>query len=340
MTTNAELIARLPKAEIHIHIEGSLEPEMMFSLARRNNISLPFDSIEDVKKAYKFNNLQDFLDLYYQGMSVLQTEQDFYDLTRAYLERVHRDNVRHTEIFFDPQGHLPRGVGFATCLDGIWRAVEDCQREFGIRSSLIMCFLRHLDEADAEKTLDLALAHKDRIIGVGLDSSELGHPPEKFKRVFRRARDEGFLLVAHAGEEGPPDYVWQALDILGVDRVDHGNRALEDAALVKRLAADKMALTVCPLSNLRLRGIPQMTDHPIRRMLDAGLLATVNSDDPSYFGGYMNENFSALDEALGLTQDEIVQLARNGFEAAFLDDDAKRVALEEVALEESDLTIK
>ena len=328
MTINADLIARLPKAEIHIHIEGSLEPDMMFSLAGRNKITLPFSSIEEVKKAYNFNNLQDFLDLYYQGMSVLQTEQDFYDLTRAYLERVHTDNVRHTEIFFDPQGHLPRGVDFETCLDGIWRAVEDCENEHGVTSKLIMCFLRHLDEADAEKTLDMALAHKDRIIGVGLDSSELGHPPEKFKHVFRRARDEGFLLVAHAGEEGPPDYVWQALDVLGVDRIDHGNRALEDAALVKRLAADKMALTVCPLSNLRLCGIADMAEHPIKRMLDAGLMATVNSDDPSYFGGYMNENFSALDAALGLSGEEITQLARNGFEAAFLDADTKRAALE------------
>jgi adenine deaminase len=329
MTANADLIAQLPKAEIHIHIEGSLEPEMMFSLARRNEISLPFDSVEEIKKAYSFNNLQDFLDLYYQGMSVLQSEQDFYDLTRAYLERVQADNVRHTEIFFDPQGHLPRGVGFETCLDGIWRATRDCEDEHGLTSKLIMCFLRHLDEVEAEKTLDLALAHKDRITGVGLDSSELGHPPEKFKRVFRRARDEGFLLVAHAGEEGPPDYVWQALDVLGVDRIDHGNRALEDTALVKRLAADKMALTVCPLSNLRLCGISKMADHPIKQMLDAGLMATVNSDDPSYFGGYMNENFSALDEALGLAPEEILQLARNGFEAAFLDGEAKRTALEE-----------
>ncbi len=329
MTANAELIERLPKAEIHIHIEGSLEPDMMFSMARRNGITLPFNSVEDVKKAYNFNNLQDFLDLYYQGMSVLRTEKDFYDLTRAYLERVLAENVRHTEIFFDPQGHLARGIGFETCLNGLSRAIEDCEREYGISSSLIMCFLRHLDEADAEKTLDMALAHKNRIIGVGLDSSELGHPPEKFKRVFRRARDEGFLLVAHAGEEGPPDYVWQALDVLGVDRIDHGNRALEDAALVKRLAADKMALTVCPLSNLRLCGISDMADHPIQRMLDAGLMATVNSDDPAYFGGYMNENYSTLDKALGLSSDEITRLARNGFEAAFLDVDAKQAALEE-----------
>ncbi len=328
MSPHAQLIKSLPKAEVHIHIEGSLEPEMLFSLAQRNGISLPFGSVNEVRDAYDFSNLQDFLDLYYQGMSVLQTEQDFYDLMRAYLERVHADNVKYTEIFFDPQGHLPRGVGFDTCLDGLWRAIGDCEREFGIRAKLIMCFLRHLDEADAERTLDLALVHKDRIIGVGLDSSELGHPPEKFKSVFRRARDEGFKLVAHAGEEGPPDYIWQALDILGVDRIDHGNRALEDDALVKRLAADKMSLTVCPLSNLRLRGISQMADHPIRRMLDMDLKPCVNSDDPSYFGGYMNDNFSALDKALDFKEDEVFALARNGFEAMFLGSDEKSKALE------------
>jgi len=327
MIANKALIERLPKAEIHIHIEGSLEPEMMIELARRGNVSLPYASVEDCRKAYNFSCLQDFLDLYYQGMSVLRTQQDFYDLATAYLRRSQADNVRHAEIFFDPQAHLERGISFETVFEGLWRALEDGEKNFGIKSSLIMCFLRHLDEADAARTLDLALPYKDRIIGVGLDSSENGHPPEKFKNVFARAREEGFLLVAHAGEEGPPDYVWQALDILGVDRIDHGNRALEDAALVQRLRADRMALTVCPLSNTCLANVADMKQHPIRRMLELGLNATVNSDDPAYFGGYMNANFHAIDEALNLSRNEIVTLARNGIAATFMPDAEKAAAL-------------
>lgn len=321
------LIPRLPKAELHIHIEGSLEPEMMFALARRNNVTLAYNSVEAIRAAYNFGQLQDFLNLYYQGMSVLLTEADFYDLTSAYLKRVAADGAVYTEIFFDPQGHLERGVPFDTVIDGIHRATVDAERDFGVESRLIMCFLRHLDEADAERTLDLALPHKDRIVAVGLDSSEVGHPPAKFARVFTRARDAGFLLTAHAGEEGPPDYVWEAIDVLGVDRIDHGNRALEDSALVRRIAADGLTLTVCPLSNLRLCVVDDMTAHPIRAMLDAGLNATVNSDDPAYFGGYLNDNFAAVTNALGLSDDEIKALARNAFAGAFMPDVEKQAAL-------------
>jgi adenosine deaminase len=312
------LITRLPKCELHIHIEGSLEPELMFALAARNGVKLPYDSVEAVRRAYQFGNLQDFLDIYYRGMSVLKVEQDFYDLAWAYLQRAQADNVRHVEMFFDPQGHTSRGIAFATVVDGLYRAIADARRELGVEAHLIMCFLRHLDEADAEKTLDQALPHRDRIIGVGLDSSEVGHPPSKFKHVFRRARDAGFFPVAHAGEEGPPQYVWEALDLLGVGRLDHGNRSLEDQALVARLARERMALTVCPLSNWRLRVVPDLVHHPLRRMLDQGLKATVNSDDPAYFGGYVNANFRAVGDALKLDRDEIVALVRNGFDASLL----------------------
>src|SRR5713101_10189379 len=284
------LIKRLPKCELHIHIEGSLEPELMFALARRNGIRLRYPSAEALRQAYQFRNLQDFLNIYYQGMAVLNTEQDFYDLAWAYLERARADNVRHVEMFFDPQGHTSRGVPFATVLAGLTRAIGDAEQKLGVKASLIMCFLRHLDEADAERTLDCALAFKDRIAGVGLDSSEKGNPPGKFKRVFERAREAGFFLTAHAGEEGPPSYVWEALDLLGVGRIDHGNRSLEDQVLVRRLAHEQVALTVCPLSTLRLRVVDDLTRHPLRRMLDQGLKVTVNSDDPAYFGGYVNKN--------------------------------------------------
>lgn len=319
----AAFIAALPKAELHLHIEGSLEPELMFELARRNGIAIPFATIDDVRAAYAFSNLQDFLDIYYQGMGVLQTEQDFYDLTAAYLARAHADGVRHAEIFFDPQGHTARGIPFATVIGGITRALDDAQARYDMSSRLIMCFLRHLSEEEAEATLDEARPWLDRIDGVGLDSSEVGHPPAKFQRVFARARDLGLRLVAHAGEEGPPEYVHEALDLLGVDRIDHGNRSLEDKALVARLADDAMCLTVCPLSNLKLCVVDDMTAHPLKTMLDAGLLATVNSDDPSYFGGYVNANYTAVADALDLSRDELVTLARNSFLGAFLDDDAK-----------------
>ncbi len=324
---SAEYIDRLPKAELHIHIEGSLEPEMAFAMAEAQGIELAYPSVEALRSAYDFGNLQEFLDLYYQGMSVLNREQDFYDLTDAYLARAAADGVTYAEIFFDPQGHTERGVSFETALGGIHRALTDGVAKHGLTASIIMCFLRHLDEADAERALDAALGHKDKIIGVGLDSSEVGHPPNKFKNVFTRARDEGFRLTAHAGEEGPPEYIWEALDILGVERIDHGNRALEDDALMRRLAADNMALTMCPLSNLRLCGIDDMKDHPARRMLEAGLRVTVNSDDPAYFGGYISENFRQLDAALGLTNEELAVMARNGFDAAFVAESERTAAL-------------
>jgi adenine deaminase len=324
------LIKRLPKCELHIHIEGSLEPELMFALAKRNNVKLPYGSVEAVRRAYQFGNLQDFLDVYYQGMSVLVTEQDFYDLAWAYLKRARADNVRHVEMFFDPQGHTVRGVPFATAIGGLHRAIADARRELGVDASLIMCFLRHLDEADAEKTLDVALGFRDQIAGVGLDSSETGHPPSKFKRVFRRARDAGLFLTAHAGEEGPPSYVWEALDVLGVKRIDHGNRSLEDDSLVARLAGERMALTVCPLSNLRLRVIDELIHHPLRRMMDKGLVVTVNSDDPAYFGGYVGDNFRAVAGALSLTREEIVAIARNSVQASLMPAAEKLSLLAEV----------
>jgi adenosine deaminase len=319
----AAFIAALPKAELHLHIEGSLEPELMFELAQRNNVAIPFASVEEVRAAYAFSNLQDFLDIYYQGMGVLITEQDFFDLTAAYLARAHADAVRHVEIFFDPQGHTARGVAFATVVTGITRALDDAQARYGMTSKLIMCFLRHLSEADAEATLDEALPFLDRIDGVGLDSSENGHPPSKFERVFARARALGLNIVAHAGEEGPPDYVVEALDLLNVDRIDHGNRSLEDPALVARLAARGITLTVCPLSNLKLCVVDSLADHPLKTMLDAGLRATVNSDDPSYFGGYINANYLAVADALDLSKADLVTLARNSFTGSFLDDAAK-----------------
>ncbi|WP_332820017.1 adenosine deaminase [Sphingopyxis sp.] len=316
-------IARLPKAELHLHIEGSLEPELMFTLAQRNHVAIPFASVEEVRAAYAFSNLQDFLDIYYQGMGVLHTEQDFFDLTAAYLARAHADAVRHVEIFFDPQGHTTRGVAFATVVAGITRALDDAEAQYGITSKLILCFLRHLSEAEAEATLDEALPFLDRIDGVGLDSSEVGHPPSKFERVFARARGLGLKIVAHAGEEGPPAYVHEALDLLKVDRIDHGNRSLEDPALVSRLADEAMCLTVCPLSNLKLCVVDYIGAHPLKIMLDAGLVATVNSDDPSYFGGYVNANYRAVADALDLSRAELVTLARNSFTGSFLDDAAK-----------------
>jgi adenosine deaminase len=312
------LASALPKAELHLHIEGSLEPELLFKLAQRNKIEIPFACVEDVRKAYEFSELQDFLDIYYQGMAVLITERDFYDLTYAYLERVAADNVVHVEIFFDPQGHTERGVAFDTFMRGITSALADGEEQLGISSHLIMCFLRHLDEEDAIKTLEQALPWREHIIGVGLDSSELGHPPSKFQRVFEQARAASFKCVAHAGEEGPPEYVQEALDLLQIDRLDHGNRALEDDKLVDRLADNGMTLTVCPLSNLKLCVVHDMKDHPMKRMLEAGLAATVNSDDPAYFGGYINQNFEAIIDALELTEQDIRTLAENSFRGSFL----------------------
>jgi adenine deaminase len=327
------LIARLPKAELHLHIEGTLEPEMLFALAERNGVPMPFPSPEAVRAAYAFNDLQDFLDIYYQGMAVLREEQDFYDLTMAYLDHAAADNVRHVEIFFDPQGHTERGVSFDTVMTGICRALDDGKARHGISHRLIMCFLRHLSEADAFSTLASAEPWLHRITGVGLDSSELGHPPEKFAGVFALARSKGLKLVAHAGEEGPPDYVWQAIDVLGIDRIDHGNRALEDPKLIDRIAADGLTLTVCPLSNQRLCVTPDLAESPVARMLDLGLNVTVNSDDPAYFGGYINDNFRAVAAALDLTDAQIVRLARNSFSGSFLAAEEKDRLLMEIEVE-------
>lgn len=331
MTTELkQLVAQLPKAELHIHIEGSLEPTMMFELAERNAIVLPYPDIESVSNAYNFNCLQDFLNLYYQGMSVLLTQQDFHDLTWAYLQRCHQQNVVHCEIFFDPQGHTERGVGFEVFMGGICSALDKAQTELGISSKLIMCFLRHLDEDSAFATLEAAEPYLGLIAGVGLDSSEMGRPPNLFANVFTRAGELGLKRVAHAGEEGPPEYVYEALDLLNVDRIDHGNRSLEDKTLVQRLVDEGMSLTVCPQSNLRLAVVKDMSEHPIRKMLALGLNACVNSDDPAYFGGYMNENFYALIEAVGLTRDEIFQLTINGFKSSFLSQDEKQTHLDRI----------
>lgn len=323
-----QFIHGMPKVELHLHIEGSLEPEMMFDLARRNKVAIPFASADEVREAYNFSNLQDFLDIYYQGMNVLRTRQDFYDLTMAYLAKMKDQNVHHVEIFFDPQGHTERGIPFDVPLTGIKGALADGERQFGITSKLIMCFLRHLSEESAMVTLDEAMAYRDQIDGVGLDSSENGHPPEKFLRVFERARAAGFKLVAHAGEEGPPAYVRQAIDGLKIDRIDHGNRSLEDDELVSDIIRRGLGLTVCPLSNLKLCGVSDLRQHPLKTMLDRGLNATINSDDPAYFGGYMNENFVAVAGALNLGVTDIVQLAANAIDVSFMTLDQKRRALE------------
>jgi len=314
------LIDALPKAELHLHIEGTFEPELMFEIAARNGVQLPFGSVEAVRAAYEFSDLQSFLDIYYAGAGCLQTERDFHDLTAAYLRRAHADNVAHTEIFFDPQTHTDRGVAFETVLDGITSAVDAAEREHGLSSRLILCFLRHLDADAAMATLEAALPHRERILGIGLDSSEVGNPPSRFAAVFDRARDEGFLAVAHAGEEGPPKYIREALDLLQAQRIDHGVRCEEDLDLVARLRDEQIPLTVCPLSNVRLRVFDTMADHNLGRLLDAGLCVTVNSDDPAYFGGYVNDNYRAAAEGLQLSAAQVVQLVRNSFLASFLDD--------------------
>ncbi len=356
-------IQAMPKVELHLHIEGSFEPELVFEIAERNglevkiekpapqndeqraaneklthkaseigiapeinedgSVKVVFDTPEQLAQAYDFDNLQEFLDIYYAGMNVLQSEQDFYDLTMAYLEKCNEQNVVHTEIFFDPQGHTERGVAFDTVINGIDRALKDGEKEFGISSGLIMSFLRHLSEEDAIKTWEEAQPHLDKFIGVGLDSSELGHPPSKFKNVFAFAKDSDKLCFAHAGEEGPPEYVWEALDILEVDRIDHGNRSLEEGALVDRLVQDGKALTICPLSNDKLQVVGDMEDHPLKIMLDLGLVATVNSDDPAYFGGYMNENFEAVQQALDLTIEDINALVCNSIDGSFASNERK-----------------
>lgn len=321
MSGHDAFIAGLPKAELHMHIEGSLEPKLMFALAKRNRVEIPFRSVEEVRTAYSFSNLQDFLDIYYRGADVLRTEEDFRDLAAAYFDRAAADAVIHSEIFFDPQTHTARGVPFGVAAAGLLAGMDEAQARHGISSKLILCFLRHLDEAEAFATLAEAEPWLDRIEAVGLDSSELGHPPEKFARVFAAAAGMGLKRVAHAGEEGPADYVWQALDLLQVDRLDHGNRSLDDPALVERLVREQMTLTVCPLSNLKLCVVPDMAVHPIDRMLEAGLRVTVNSDDPAYFGGYVNDNYRAVAEGRGLGREQLATLARNSFLGSFLGTD-------------------
>ncbi len=316
-------IAKIPKAELHIHIEGSFEPELMFEIARRNNISLKYKSVEELKNAYNFNNLQEFLDIYYEGAKVLIKQDDFYDLTYAYLKRAAADNVVHSEIFFDPQTHTSRGVGFNEVISGITTAMDDARKNLDISSSLIMSFLRHLSEEEAFATLKEALPHRDKIIGIGLDSSEKGNPPQKFKSVFAECKQLGFKLMAHAGEEGPAEYVADSLNILQIDRIDHGNRSLDDDTLVERIVEEGKALTVCPLSNLKLKVVKDMRNHPLKKMLDQGMKATVNSDDPAYFGGYINDNFLAVQKALNLSKNEIRTLALNSIEASFMDEDKK-----------------
>ena len=317
------LLAAMPKAELHIHIEGSLEPELIFALAQRNGVAIPYASVEDLRRAYAFTNLQSFLDIYYAGASVLLKEQDFYDMAWAYLQRAAADHVLRAEIFFDPQTHTARGVAMETVVNGLWRACQDA-RKLGVDAELILCFLRHLSEAEAFETLEQALPFRDKFIGVGLDSSEVGHPPEKFARVFAKCRQLGLHLVAHAGEEGPPEYVWAALDVLKVERVDHGVQSAKDAALMRRLAQERIPLTVCPLSNLKLCVFPELKQHNLRQLLDAGLCATVNSDDPAYFGGYVNENFLQTFAATGLDARHAYQLARNSFEGSFASDAQKK----------------
>ncbi len=325
-----EWIRALPKAELHIHIEGSLEPEMMFELAARNGVELRYGSVEEVHAAYAFTDLQSFLDIYYEGMAVLQTERDFHDLARAYFERAHADGVRHAELFFDPQAHTARGVPFETVVNGLHAAIEEARRALGISASLILCFLRHLPAAEAMTTLEEALPFRDRIVGVGLDSSEAGFPPQDFAAVYERARAAGLRAVAHAGEEGPPDYVWQALDLLGVERIDHGVRSEEDPALLERLVRDGVPLTMCPLSNVKLRVVDRIEDHNLGRLLDRGVRVTINSDDPAYFGGYIGDNYIAAAEALALSREEVVAIAHNSIEATFLDDAAKAELLAEL----------
>jgi len=327
-----KFLETLPKAELHIHIEGSLEPELLFKIATRNRIKLPYENENQLRKAYQFDGLQTFLDIYYQGAGVLQTEQDFYDMTWAYLQRCQDQKIVHTEIFFDPQTHTGRGVDFDTAVTGITRALDDGKNKLNISNYLILCFLRHMGANAAMDILKQALDYKQQIIGVGLDSSENGFPPHQFTRVFEKAREEGFLTVAHAGEEGPPEYIWQALDLLKVKRIDHGIRCIEDPDLMARLIKEQIPLTVCPLSNIKLKAFDQMKDHNILQLLDKGLKVTVNSDDPAYFGGYLNENFFALYNALGMNKDQAVLLARNSFEASFLAPEDKQRLLNQLEI--------
>ena len=323
-------IRGLPKAELHVHLEGCLEPELLLEIARRNAVSIRFRTVDELRRSYRFSDLQSFLDVYYEGTSALLTERDFHDLTWAYLRRARQDNVRHTEVFFDPQSHTRRGVPFEAVVTGIHRALEAGCRQYGMTAGLIMCFLRHLSEAQALEALEQALPFKSWIVGIGLDSAEAGNPPARFAGVFARARTAGFRAVAHAGEEGPPEYVRQALDLLGAERIDHGVRAAEDPALMQRLARERVPLTVCPLSNVRLGVFPSMEAHNLKRLLDAGAMVTINSDDPAYFGGYLADNYLAAQRALGLNRADLARLAANAFEASFIAETERHVLLREL----------
>lgn len=322
-TSLLQLIESIPKVELHLHIEGTLEPELMFMLAQKNEVKIPYHSVGEVKNAYQFQNLQDFLNIYYAGANVLITEQDFFDLTWAYLQKAHSQHIVHVEIFFDPQTHTHRGIPFETVVTGIHNALLKAEKELGITSHLIICFLRHLSEQDAINTFHEALPFKNLIKGIGLDSSEKGNPPQKFEKVFQMAKKEGFKTVAHAGEEGPAEYVYDAIHLLNIDRIDHGNNALDNPTLVKEIVQKEMALTVCPLSNQKLKVVPDLTKHPIKKMLDLGIKATINSDDPAYFGGYLNENYFAIIENLQLSKKEILTLIKNGFSASFMEEKIK-----------------
>ncbi|MDR3665672.1 MAG: adenosine deaminase [Ignavibacteriaceae bacterium] len=320
----------IPKAELHLHIEGTFEPELMFKIAKRNNISIKYSSVEELRNAYSFNNLQDFLNIYYAGANVLVTQEDFYDLTKAYLDKVHLQNVQHCEIFFDPQTHTSRGIGFGTIINGIHKALVEAKEQDGITSKLIMCFLRDLDSDSAMKTLEEAIPFKDWIMAVGLDSAEVGNPPSKFTEIFNHARNNGFITVAHAGEEGPADYIWEALDLLKVSRIDHGNNSLDDKKLVDELVRLKVPLTICPLSNYKLRVVKDLKNHPLKKMMNMGLVITINSDDPAYFGGYINENYCAIAEALELSKEDIYLIAKNSINASFLNDNEKELLYKKV----------
>ena len=325
-----KFIKKTPKAELHIHIEGALEPELMFKLAKRNNIKIPFENINDVKSAYNFNNLESFLNIFYQGSNVLIKEQDFFDLTWAYTLKCKEDNVVHAEIFFDPQTHVNRGIHFEVVINGIYKALTKANKEFGLTSKIIMCFLRHLDEKSAFEILDQALVHKNKIVAVGLDSSEVGHPPRKFERVFKKAIEKGFLTVAHAGEEGPPEYIWEALNLLKVKRIDHGVQCLQNKKLVQKLLDDQIPLTICPLSNIKLCVFKKLKDHNLKKLLNNGLMVMVNSDDPAYFGGYINQNLIECQTALNLSKEDIKKLIINSFKSSFLKEDKKKEWIEKI----------
>ena len=325
-----KFIKKTPKTELHVHIEGTLEPELMFKLAKRNNIKIPFKNINDVKSAYNFSNLESFLNIFYQGSNVLVKEQDFFDLTWAYTLKCKEDNVVHTEIFFDPQTHINRGIHFEVVINGIYKALVKANKEFGLTAKIIMCFLRHLDEKSAFEILDQALIHKDKIIGVGLDSSELDHPPRKFERVFKKAIENDFLTVAHAGEEGPPEYIWEALSLLKVKRIDHGVQCLQDKKLLQKLLEDQIPLTVCPLSNIKLCVFKKLKNHNLKKLLDIGLMVMVNSDDPAYFGGYINKNLIECQRALNLSKEDIKKLIINSFKSSFLIENKKKEWIEKI----------